>query len=104
MSQTRELNTLSAADFAPHVDSAFRLAVDGGDDLVLVLTEVTGKRGDTTPDATRQPFSALFRGPQERVFEQQVCLLEHPDLGILHLFLVPIGPDEKGMRYEAIFS
>jgi hypothetical protein len=30
--------------------------------------------------------------------------MEHPEIGVFELFLVPIGPDEKGLRYEAIFT
>jgi len=30
--------------------------------------------------------------------------MEHPGIGTFELFLVPIGPDEKGLRYEAIFT
>jgi hypothetical protein len=30
--------------------------------------------------------------------------LEHPELGVLDIFLVPLGPEEGRMRYEAIFG
>jgi hypothetical protein len=35
---------------------------------------------------------------------QGIYKLENEKLGALEIFLVPIGPDEKGMRYEAIFN
>jgi hypothetical protein len=34
---------------------------------------------------------------------QHIYALEHTSLGKLELFLVPIGPDERGMRYQAVF-
>jgi hypothetical protein len=30
--------------------------------------------------------------------------VRHAQLGAMEIFLVPIGPDEGGMRYEAIFT
>jgi hypothetical protein len=30
--------------------------------------------------------------------------VRHPDLGELSLFLVPLGPDERGARYEAVIG
>ena len=46
----------------------------------------------------------LFRGPREPVFPQRIHVLSSPDAGNMHIFLVPIGPDDKGMRYEAVFN
>lgn len=100
----RMLRTFSAEFFAPHVDTSFRLPVNDEDDLVLTLAEVVGRTGDTVEDAERKPFSMLFRGPVERVFEQQIVTLVHDDLGTLQMFLVPLEPDKEGARYEAVFS
>jgi hypothetical protein len=35
---------------------------------------------------------------------QQIYQVEHPTLGSFELFLVPVGPDEQGMCYEAVFN
>lgn len=102
--QSRDLASLCAADFEPHVRTAFHAPVDGDEGIDLELIEVSGLTGDTPEDSQRQPFSITLRGPKDRVFEQQMCTLEHPGLGNLQLFLVPLGPDDDGMRYEAVFS
>lgn len=104
MSATRDLGVLVAADFEPHVGTAFRLEVDEGTLLELDLIEVTGGAGDEDRDAHRLPFSLIFRGPKGTVCEQQICPLEHSEMGAIDLFLVPIGPDDEGMRYEAVFG
>lgn len=53
----------------------------------------------------RTPFSLILRsGPKDRFRPQGICRLHHPEHGELELFLVPIGPDEEGMRYEISFS
>ncbi len=35
---------------------------------------------------------------------QQTCAFSHPQLGAFDLFIVPLGPDDEGMRYEAVIS
>jgi len=52
----------------------------------------------------RRPFSLLFRAPREFHEVQRIFRLEHGELGELDIFLVPIGPDTKGMLMEAIFN
>lgn len=53
----------------------------------------------------REPFSVIVRsGGVDRYWPQGVYVLEHPDHGELELFMVPIGPDDEGMRYELSFS
>ena len=58
------------------------------------------------PHAPRtDPFTLEFVGPPEPAFAQGIRRLEHPTLGALEIFLVPIGltPD-GGRRYEAVFN
>jgi hypothetical protein len=52
----------------------------------------------------RRPFSIVFRTAMEPILEQRTYEVEHQDLGLFALFLVPIGPDDEGMRYEAVFN
>jgi hypothetical protein len=40
----------------------------------------------------------------EPILEQRTYEVEHQDMGLFALFLVPIGPDDEGMRYEAVFN
>ena len=49
-------------------------------------------------------FSLVFRGPNTDTPVQKVYMLQLAELGQLELFLVPIGPDETGMLYEAVFT
>jgi hypothetical protein len=51
-----------------------------------------------------QPFNLHFRGPREMRFAQGMRHLEHPALGGLDIFLVPIGADAAGLLYEAVFN
>ncbi len=50
-------------------------------------------------------YSLVFRSQGEkRVAPQATYRIENDNLGRLDVFLVPIGPDASGMRYEAIFN
>lgn len=98
-----DLVELNVDHFKPHAGKGFPLTL-GEHNTTATLVEAVDCAGDTPGDVERGPFSLLFRCPQEFYFEQQMVELEHPDLGSLHLFLVPLGPDDEGQRYEAVFS
>jgi len=70
--------------------------------IYFELIEVAGM--GEKPDAQREPYSLLFRGPEQPVLEQSIVALKHEQLGELSIFLVPIGSDAQGMRYEAVFT
>jgi hypothetical protein len=74
--------------------------------MVLVETAdlSTGGGQGVAGSRRRAPFSTVFRGPATPILPQRIYRLQHPEIGGFELFLVPIGPDERGMRYEAIFT
>ena len=91
--------------FENRVGEIFRLVVPGGTELALRLSEVTPLSSATSPPgSTRSPFTLLFHGPLSPWVRQATHRLEHAGLGSLDLFLVPLGPDAAGMRYEAVFT
>jgi hypothetical protein len=103
-----DLGSLTAAAFAEHLATVFRLQA-GGQELPIELVEVqrasyAGKPAAVGPAGRREPFTLLFRGPRTPYALQGIHRLEHDQLGTLELFLVPIGPDDAGMRYEAVFT
>ncbi len=51
-----------------------------------------------------EQFSLIFHGAMTPVLPQRMYRLEHETLGAMDIFLVPIGPDSAGMRYEAVFN
>jgi hypothetical protein len=98
--------------FAPHEGSRFRIALDGEtdqpDSLELELIEVRSLKledENRDPALRSEPFRLTFRGgPKDAYLPQASYTLEHDDLGNVDIFLVPIGPDDQAMRYEAIFN
>jgi hypothetical protein len=72
-------------------------------DVQLVEVKDLGRRRLEGPGELSS-FSLLFQSGTRDHVPQAIYTLRHPALGPLDVFLVPIGPDEVGMRYEAIFS
>jgi hypothetical protein len=90
------------ATFEPLVgDDGFRIVGDAELEAVLLAVDRAGARDPATGIT---PFSIVFRGPPEPVFPQRIYRVEHAALDAMDVFLVPIGPDEVGMRYEAVFG
>ncbi len=102
------IETLTVDHFAGHMDEPF--AIDLGTDFPglepLVLTLIKAEPIESSQDLEerRAPFSAVFRGPAEPQLAQGIYTLDNETLGRLEIFLVPIGPDDEGMRYEAVFN
>ena len=95
------MDSLTAAAFEPHRSSEFDVADVPG--RALRLDEVTAH--GRQPGAPRaDPFALVFTGDGP-VLDQRTYRLEHPVLGALDIFLVPIGQDSDGrVRYEAVFN
>ena len=92
--------------FARHVGEAFLLRPPEGApvEIELVEAQTFAARGGDDASLRRTPFSLLFRvtGPSD--LTQRIYRVEHDALGALDLFLVPIGSDDVGTRFEAVFN
>lgn len=99
------LAMLTKADFETCLGDAFQMEIAPGQSTVLELIEAKGcsSRAMRT-GARREPFTLLFRATGELQVSQRIFKLTHDKLGTHEIFLVPLGPDEKGMRLEAVFS
>jgi hypothetical protein len=49
-------------------------------------------------------FRLLFRGPRETPLGQGMVELEHPAIGAVAMFMVPVGADAAGAQYEVVFN
>jgi len=94
------LASLTAAQFAERLRETFVLAA-GGLTLDLVLFEVE-ELGMSRPE--RQAFSLQFSGPARPVLPQAIYPIANPAMGVIELFLVPLGPRDGGICYQAVFT
>ena len=109
------LDTFTTDTFAGRLGETFRIVPEGRPEgrtpVVAVLAEVTPLGRSATgrsvagSDVGRpEAFSLVFRAPRDAQLAQRIHRLEHDALGAFELFLVPIGLDAEGMRYEAVFT
>ncbi|MDQ3724734.1 MAG: hypothetical protein M3335_02395 [Actinomycetota bacterium] len=96
------MSELTLETFAPAVGQTFTVGDPAGTTVELLLVEATGQ--DIGPQASRPPFSLIFHGPADPFLTQASYRFEHPTLGVMGIFIVPLGRDEHGAAYEAIFG
>jgi hypothetical protein len=96
------LDKLTHEDFEKCLNQNF-LAEHRSGTVELKLVECRVLPSARRKDCGREPFSILFRGPRQPVLPQSIHTLKGP-MGTLDIFIVPVGPDQEGMRYEAIFT
>ena len=90
-------------DFESQLNSNFLVTTENGK-TALTLIEVQGVTAPKTEYGLAEPYSALFRADSFDHFPQGTYSLQHEATGTLLLFITPIGPDDIGMRYEAVFT
>jgi hypothetical protein len=80
--------------------TTFRIPLESPSVAELELIEVV----ETTATPRQQQFSLFFRGPLEYLLPQGTYHMEHEKMGAIDLFIVPVGREQDGFRYEAVFN
>ncbi len=97
------LDKVTIDDFKDRVGETFAATATDARTLTLTL-----RRVDALPrpegDQGREPFSLEFTSEGHEHVPQQTLQVTHESMGEFPLFVVPLGPSEDGMRYEAIFT
>jgi hypothetical protein len=84
-------------DFIPHLHTIFKIETPLA--LELELKEVSDRS-----NARIEQFSLLFAGPPSPLLPQGTYALQHARMGEVSLFLVPLGPRNGRMIYQAVFT
>ena len=100
MASSPDLATLCIDDFVPHLNAVFDMQLPGGP-VPLKLTEAVS--AGQSPRAGGA-FSLLFVAPAGPWQKQAIYPVQHPVLGTMEIFLVPIGPMASGNGYQAVFA
>ena len=100
MAATADLAALGIGDFSPHLDATFDLRTPGGV-VPLKLAKI-----DPAGDSGRAggAFSLVFVAPKGPWLPQATYPVQHPALGLMEIFLVPIGPRPDGNGYQSVFT
>lgn len=99
-----DLKIPTDTEFESCLNQSFTLQQEGSDAVKMELISLDRMGDSKLEENTRQRFSLVFRGPKEPMLEQCIYALENPKLGRTELFLVPVGPDDTGQLYEAVFT
>ena len=91
-------------DFRQHLGTKFKVRVEAPRPIELELEEVKGYRAGANEPGGMERFSLFFCGPDDLMLPQGIFVLEHPSMGELLLFIVPVGRDDRGFRYEVVFN
>lgn len=101
------LDQLSFATFAGMVNAKWRVLPAAGDSFELELAAVTPQRltpSGHTGGVVNEQFTLVLLGPADRLLPQRIYSFETASLGQFELFIVPVGRDASGIRYEAAFN
>lgn len=99
-----DIALLTLNDFDAFLNKVFTIQISDEIQLNAELIEFTKLNNNYSP-LEREPFSIVFRTEQKNEYYQQgIFTITHPLKGNLDLFLSPLGFDNVGMKYEAIFS
>lgn len=91
-------------DFADKVEQIFVISDQDVPAIPLTLTEAELLSARLARPGIRPPFSLTFLAKDPRVLPQRLYRLEHNEMGVLQIFLVPIGKDAQGVSYHATFN
>ena len=95
------LDRLRKEDFVPLLGDKLKVCA-GNSETELEVKEVVSLAAPSPRAAA--PFYVVLRSRDGWRAAQGMFRIEHPELGALELFTVPIGPDGEGLCYQIIFN
>ena len=87
-----------------HVGTKFVVRGETPRPIELELAEVKGYNPQANEVGGMERFSLYFYGPGDIMLKQGSFTLGHPEMGEVMFFMVPVGHDQRGFRYEVVFN
>jgi hypothetical protein len=94
----------TAEEFGQYLNTPFRLQVNAPKPIDITLVGVESRPLDPTEEAGMERFSVFFSSPLEFLLPQGTYRVTHPQMGEFDLFLVAVGQEADGYRYEAVYN
>lgn len=94
--------SLTIEDFKTLVNDTFVFPIENQEKLALTLIEVNSLTKHM--EGGREPFSLIFKGPENPQIPQGTYVLRHDRFEDLRLFLVPVSNKDSGIVYESLFN
>ena len=98
MADLYELST-----YEPHVGDAFLLEFADHPPVELTLAEAAPGPWQRA-EGGKIAFRLEFSGPPQPLLEQRTYRMQHPALGAVDLFIVPLAQDAESTTYEAVVN
>jgi hypothetical protein len=98
-----QIDELTEELFAEQLNTKFYVPLEDRR-VELELVAVEGDKSSMEKIEGIERFAIYFQGPGDFYLPQHTYRMEHDALGALEIFMVPVGKDNNGFRYEAIFS
>ena len=95
-----DLAALTIDDFAPLCGMLFDMQTSDG----VVRLTLTKVEASSASGRAGGAFSLSFVAPQGPWLLQAIYSIKHPSLGMMEIFLVPVGPLAGGNGYQAVFG
>jgi hypothetical protein len=96
--------TATIDTFDPHIGSAFVFVPQDGAPVELQLLKTIDEyREAGSSSEFRRPFSLVFEAPDDTVHPQSNRKLQHTELGVVDVFLVPSGIFDGKVQYNVVF-
>jgi hypothetical protein len=105
-----DLGTLTLEEAKPLEGTTFEVQTPAGETISLKLEEALPyethqrRRPRGMPESKRQPFSLYFVASSTTPLPQGMYTLRSEAATLENVFIVPVGQDESGVEYEAIFN
>jgi hypothetical protein len=93
-------NIVSKEAFEATLHSEFLMQLDADQAVSMQLVEYKLQ----LHNALQECFTLLFQAPGDAPNAQSLRTLQHPTLGELEMFLVPVKRTADGLFYEAVFN
>jgi hypothetical protein len=99
------LDRLTVDDFLPELGQELAVGAGSGEAPQARLELVAAKALPSPGLGGARPgFSLLLRAPRAFGVAQGVYPIHHPRLGLMEIFLVPVGASDQAVDYEAVFN
>lgn len=89
--------------YQPHVGGTFRLELAGHPPIDLKLVDAAPGPWQRD-DRGKVAFRLEFSGPAEPLLAQATYRIQHPEVGGVDLFIVPLAQDAVSATYEAVVN
>jgi hypothetical protein len=97
------MQILTLQHFAGRLNETFAVDVDQGR-TPFVLVEASPLPYRNMHGMMREPFSLVFHNASPVLFPQRIYQMANPHTGEFGIFLVPIGRNQDGFLYQAVFN